>query len=158
MYEEAEVGSTPLVARLADALGYVIVQSAIWLAVGVLYGVVRGEPLRGITLVLFFAGMGLFAIGVIKLRPESAVERRRRELAEERGEEDPEVRGWLPLRLGRSTDPGLGSPLEQVLAVHPPVAWFEVDPADRFPLGVKLFSSGIALWIIAYLLEQYLVF
>ncbi|MFW6153578.1 MAG: DUF7555 family protein [Halobacteriota archaeon] len=158
MYDEPELVPQRHIHRLVDATAYVVAQSAIWTAIGLLYGLVRTEVLRGLTLVLFFAGMGLFLIGVIKLRPESAVERRRRELAEERGEEDPAVRGWLPVPLGRSSDDDLGSPLEQVLAAYPPVAWLDVAPSDRFPFGVKLFSCGLILWAIAYLVERLFVF
>lgn len=146
-------------AKLVDLGMYLLAQAIVWLVIAAAYGAIRGTAFQGIAQLLFFAGMGYFLIGVIKMRPESAVERRRRELAKERGEEDPDVRGWMPVKMPDVTmSSELGSPLEQVLAAAPPVSWFEIDPDERIPLGTKIFLSGAFMWLIAYLIEQYIVF
>ncbi len=146
-------------AKLVDLGMYLLVQAVVWFFIAAAYGAIRGTAFRGITQLLFFAGMGYFLIGVIKMRPESAVERRRRELAKERGEEDPDVRGWMPVKVPRVSMSGeLGSPLEQVLAAYPPVTWFNIEPDERITIGVKIFLSGAVMWIIAYVIEQYIVF
>jgi len=151
---------TPLQRHLVKSLDmgmYMLAQVLVWMFIGGLVGIMLRDPDYGLTRTMFFAGMGLFLIAVIKLRPESAVERNRRRIAEDRGEENPQVRGWLPVKVNVSMEGELGSPLEQFLADLPPLSKFKLDPDERYDLGVKLFFSGAALWLIAYRLEQVLI-
>lgn len=150
-------GPDPLL-RILDLGMYVLMQAIVWSGAGLFFGfVVFRGGLYDFARLLFFGGIALFLLGVIKLRPESAVERRRREIAKRRGEEEPEVRGWLPVSVPSAAGDH-GSPFEQILSTMPPLSAFNLDPNDRYPLGVKMFLSGAALWVIAYVVEQYIVF
>lgn len=140
-----------------DAGAYVIAQTVGWsalAAIGVL--LLEDGPGRWVQL-MFFAGMVLFVGGAIKLRPESYVERRRREVAREEGDDDPEVRGWIPVSRNRETDNEIGSPLEQLLGAVPPVSGLHLGPDERISLGVKLFFSGAVVWLLAYGVERLIV-
>lgn len=150
----------PTVAKVIDAASYVIAQLGIWLVIGSLVSLVFGGGIERIGQAYFVGGVVLFAIGAIKTRPEHAVERRRREVAEKYGdEEDPEVRGWLPVKANVSLeDEALGSPTEQLVLTSLPQSWRLYNRDARFSIGIKLFASGIVLWTLSYLLESVILF
>lgn len=162
MNESEQASQRPpiVVGQALDLAGYLIVQAIVWIAIAAAVSIALGVDLEMFTLALFFAGMGLFLIGAIKMRPETYVERRRREIARKRGKDEDSVRGWMPISVGGGSDgdDDLGTILEQLLAATPPISWMDLDPDERVSIGLKLFLSGGVLWIVAYLVEQYVVF
>lgn len=139
--------------KALDAVMYVATVTALaFLVALVLAALFDGDLSAGVVRYTFVFGFLILGYGTLQLRPSAAWRKERSEEVEE----DVELARTDTDESGESISPRDQTRFQATVQRLPPLRRYSVPPDERLPVALKMFLSGLAVWLTSMAIDVFL--